>query len=127
MNVDDFVAGIMSALKLMKVDECPNQDIESLLVGSFSRLELLSVMENIELRFHCSLNPFTNRSATIQYALLRAENCGLLKKETNSYTICVSPEKAASVLAESPLSPKQWKSLATVLRPEQFQSITSIY
>jgi hypothetical protein len=126
MNIDGFIAGIMSALKLSQTDQCPTAHIDEKIVHAFRVLEQLAQRKDIELRFHCSLNPYNKKSATVNYGLVRAGHSGMLKRDGHDIQILLSVEEAADVINDSPLSLAEWKLLTKNLKPELFSVLTEM-
>ena len=118
MNIDDFIAGILSSMKLRQVDEYPTPQVDEKIVRVFGLLEQLAQRKGVELRFHCSLNPWNNRSATVHYGLVRAQQSGMLKRDGHDIKILLTTEEAAAVINESPLSLSEWKLLTKTLNPD---------
>lgn len=123
MNIDDFIAGIMSSLKLTQQVEIPATNLEEKIVNTFNALEQLAQRKGIELRFHCSLNPCTRRSVTVQYALVRAEQAGLIQRDGQTIEIELNTEESADIINASPLSLSEWKLLSKNLKTEAFSSL----
>lgn len=120
MNIDGFIAGIMSSMRLSQTDQCPVTNIDEKLVNAFRVLEQLAQRKNIELRFHCDLNPYSSKCATVHYALVRAAQSGMLKRDGHTIKILMSVEESADVINDSPLSLSEWKLLTKNLKSEQF-------
>lgn len=120
MNIDGFIAGVMSSMKLSQTDQCPVTNIEEKLVNAFNVLEQLAQRKNIELRFHCELNPYNSKCPTIHYALVRAAQSGMLKRDGHAIKILASIEESADVINDSPLSLSEWKLLTKNLKSEPF-------
>jgi hypothetical protein len=126
MNVDSFIAGIMSSLKLTQTDECSVTEIEGKIVIALNLLEQLAYRKGFELRFHCLLNPYNRRSATIHYALVRAEQSQLIKRDGQNIQLLLSIEEAATIINKSPLTPSEWKIITKGLKPEPFMTMTDM-
>lgn len=127
ISIDDFIAGIMSSMKLSQKVELSAQDIEEKLVNAFRLLEQIAQRKGIELRFHCSLNPCTGRAITIHYALVRAEQAGLLERDGQTIEIALTTAESADIINASPLSLSEWKLISkTILKEASFslQSLT---
>ena len=119
MSMDDFIAGILSSLKLSKqVQLSAVTNLEEKLVTSFKVLELIAQKKNIELRFHCDLNPLTRRSATAQYGLVRAEKAGILEGDGQALKIALTIEESANIINASPLSLSEWRIIHQNLKRE---------
>lgn len=123
MNIDDFIAGIMSSLQLTKQVEISESNLEEKIVNAFNTLEQLAQRKGIELRFHCSLNPCTRKSVTVHYALVRAEHSGLIERDGQTFEIALNTEESADIINASPLSLSEWKLLIKNLKTEAFSSI----
>lgn len=126
MSIDGFIAGIMSSMRLSQMVSCPAANIDEKIVNSFHLLEQLAQRKNVEMRFHCSLNPYTKKSATIHYGLVRAEQAGLVSKGAHGVEILLSIEEAADVINESPLSLSEWNLIIKNLKPEPFMVLADM-
>lgn len=120
LNIDDFIAGIMSSMKLTKQVEIPATDIEEKIVNAFNSLEQLAQRKGIELRFHCSLNSFTRRSVTVHYGLVRAEQAGLIQRDGQTIEIALTTGESADIINASPLSLSEWKIIHKSMKTEMF-------
>lgn len=122
LNIDSFIAGVTAALKLSRISECPTADVEEKMVKAFRVLDQIASRKGVELRFYCSLNPYDNSCATVRYALLRAQQSGVVRRDGQALKILVEKDDAAGVIESSPFSLTEWKMIINSLKPEPVMS-----
>ena len=125
ISIDEFVAGVMSSMKLSQRVELSMHNIEEELVDAFRLLEQVARRKGVELRFHCSLNAFTGRALTVHYALVRAEQSGLLVRDGQFIEISLTTAESADIINASPLSLTEWKTVTKHMRSDAFSNMPS--
>lgn len=118
LNVDDFIAGIMSSLKLSNVDTITTEDFHKRVVQAFQLLEQVSLRRNIELRFHCQLMLSRPWSPVLHYALAKAEESKIIARDGQQFNINLSPAECSEFINNSPLTPSEWKLISQNFRRE---------
>lgn len=120
MSIDGFIAGILASMRLSQIVSYPAANIDEKIVYSFNLLEQLAQRKDVEMRFHCGLNPYTKQCSTIHYGFVRAVRSGLITKGAHEFEILLSIEEAADVINASPFSLTEWKLIIKNLRTETY-------
>lgn len=125
LNIDDFIAGMLSVMKLNQVETLPIAIFHEKAAMSFRILEEISEMKGIELRFHCGTRKLNAQSHTLHYALMRAEQAGVMKRDGQRLTITLLDSECADIINRSPVFFSEWELIVEDLYEETRYLTTS--